>query len=193
MGTTSPAEAERQHISPALGVDVARSGVDETAIALLIGNQLERIETFRGQDTMKTVAAIQRYVVEYPSLVIAVDDGGVGGGVVDRLRELDIAVHAVKFGASPDGRSSVHFKNKVSEIYWNLREALREGRLTLTGDRQMHAQLSQIEWEQESDRTIRVHKRGLRNDLPSPDRADALALAWEARLHSQRMPGLWLG
>lgn len=50
----------------------------------------------------------------------------------------------------------------------------------------------QIEWELESDRAIRIHKRGKAKDLPSPDRADALALALEAQACQERGSGLWL-
>lgn len=176
----------------ALGVDVARSGADETALALLQGNRLVELATWRGQDTMKTVGAVKGYADAHPGVAIAVDDGGVGGGVVDRLRELDIAVHQVKFGAAPEGRLSVHFKNKVSEMYWVLREELREGKLALPDEPKLFAQLTQVEWEQESDRAIRVHKRGREGRAPSPDRADALALAVEARLWRERGPGLWV-
>ena len=113
---------ERPPVSgpPALGVDVARSGADETVMALLVGNRLDRLEAWVGQDTMKTAGAVKGYADAYPELSIAVDDGGVGGGVVDRLRELGVPVHSVKFGASPDGRASVHFRNKLSEVNLTL-------------------------------------------------------------------------
>ena len=178
--------------SRALGVDVARSGEDETALALLTGNRLERLETWVGQDTMRTAGAVKGYADEDPELSIAIDDGGVGGGVVDRLRELDVPVHAVKFGAAPDGRTSVHFKNKLSEMYWMLREQLEAGGLSLPDDRKLAAQLTQLEWEVESDRAIRVYKRGKEQRASSPDRADALALAVEAQRRGQQGPGVWL-
>ncbi len=176
----------------ALGVDVARSGEDETVMALISGNRLERLETWVGQGTMRTAGVVKGFADGNPEISIAVDDGGVGGGVVDRLRELNVPVHAVKFGATPDGRGSVHFKNKLSEMYWVLREELREGRLALPEDRKLMAQLTQVEWELESDRAIRVYKRGKEQAASSPDRADALALAVEAQRRGQQGPGMWL-
>ena len=181
----------------ALGVDVARSGEDETAAVLLEGNRLTRLQRWLGQDTMRTVAEIKGIVDELGEVAVAVDDGGVGGGVVDRLRELDVRVYAVKFGASPDGRSSVHFKNKLAEMYWRLRERLEAGALclprgaALTAGGKLAMQLAQIEWEVESDRVIRVHKRGLAGHAPSPDVADALALALEAQARAERGAGVW--
>lgn len=181
----------------ALGVDVARSGEDETAAVLLEGNRLARLQRWLGQNTMRTVGEIKGLVDELGDVAVAVDDGGVGGGVVDRLRELDVRVYAVKFGAAADGRSSVHFKNKLAEMYWRLRERLEAGTLrlpreaSLTGNGKLAAQLAQIEWEVESDRVIRVHKRGLSGHAPSPDIADALALALEAQARSERGAGAW--
>lgn len=182
---------------PALGVDVARSGDGETVLALLFGNRLERLQAWRGQDTMRTVGAVKGYAEGLRELLIAVDDGGVGGGVVDRLRELDVRVYGVKFGGAPDGRLGMHFKNKASEMYWALREHLREGRLSLGSpsagcDDKLVAQLLQLEWEQESDRVIRVYKRGRDRSQPSPDRADALALALEAQALRNKGPGVWI-
>ena len=176
----------------ALGVDVARSGEDETVLALVVGNRLERIETWTGQDTMRTAGAVNAYASAMPELSIAVDDGGVGGGVVDRLRELDVPVHAVKFGGRADGHGAVHFRNKLSEMYWRLRRKLEAGELSLVEDTKLMAQLTQVEWELESDRAIRIHKRGKAKALPSPDRADALALALEAQALGDQGAGLWL-
>jgi hypothetical protein len=121
-----------------------------------------------------------------------VDDGGVGGGVVDRLREMDVAVRAVKFGGSPEGPNRVHYKNRLAELYWQLREAMRERRMGIPNDSRLLAQLTRLEWEHESDARIRVYKRGMDNAGESPDRADALALAWEAHGQRGRHVGVWL-
>ncbi len=53
------------------------------------------------------------------------------------------------------------------------------------------AQLTQVEWELESDKAIQVHKRGLTDNAPSPDMADALALAVEARHGAERSVGIF--
>lgn len=120
------------------------------------------------------------------SLQIAVDDGGVGGGVNDILKAVGIPYWPVKFGNKPEGRMAVNFAYRVDELYWVLREALREDKLDLPPDPKLTAQLTQIEWELQSDKLIRVHKRGLGDGLPSPDRADAVALAWFAQLMAER-------
>ena len=203
-GTPPPAETY------ALGVDVARSGVDESVLALLKGDTLVQMDSWRGQDTMRTAAKVKDYWDRYsvppppakpdplhPSLVIAVDDGGVGGGVVDRLREMNIIVRGVSFGAAPNGRMQARFKNKVSQIYWVLAEELHHRKLRISASipertrAKLWAQLTQIEWELESDKVIRVHKLGLDGRSSSPDLADALALAVEAQKNGLRVVGFY--
>lgn len=105
---------------------------------------------------------------------------------------MNVAVHAVKFGAAPEGKRAVHFKNRVSELYWNLREAMRDGTIGIPNEPRLLAQLTQLEWEQESDAKIRVHKRGMGDAGESPDRADALALALEARRLGSNHLGVWI-
>ena len=91
-----------------LGVDVARSGADATAFVLFCRDVVVNIQTFHGQDTMRTAAKVIEFVDAYERkgdsfLTTAVDDGGVGGGVVDRLRELQIpGVFPVTFGGVPN-------------------------------------------------------------------------------------------
>jgi hypothetical protein len=67
-----------------------------------------------------------------------VDEGGVGGGVVDRLRQLRIPVIGVDFGSKPDGFAAdgVKYANKRAEIWGALREWLETGSIPniLTGE-----------------------------------------------------------
>ena len=131
-------------------------------------------------------------------LTISVDDGGVGGGVVDRLKEQGVTVKAVSFGAAAEGQMQARFRNRLSEMYWVLQEALRNGQLRIPSDLpngltpRLWAQLTQIEWELESDKAIRVHKRGFDDHGPSPDLADALALALEAKNREKKGVGVWI-
>jgi phage terminase large subunit len=91
--------AERQ-VEPSqpveIGVDVARSGDDESVIALREGLRVQIHSQARGHDTMKTAGEVWRCcqdkVVPYwgPKLKeirIKVDADGLGAGVVDRLKE----------------------------------------------------------------------------------------------------------
>ena len=57
----------------------------------------------------------------YNAQMIYVDGGGVGGGIVDRLRQLNYPVYEVRFGASADNFNAVdrmtRYANKRAEIW----------------------------------------------------------------------------
>ena len=106
------------------------------------------------------------------------DEGGLGGGVVDRLRELKAPVHGVQFG-----RKAPHptrFANYRSEIFWELRRLLNDRLIALPDNEELAAQLLSLRYDVSSSGQVWMEsKRELRKkNLPSPDRADALALAF---------------
>jgi len=107
------AATERQ-VEPTLGtatvwgLDVARFGNDRTALAKRRGNELiEPIRSWKDMDTMQTVGmVIQEYEAtayqERPSEIL-VDVIGLGAGVVDRLREIDLGpqIRGINVAESP--------------------------------------------------------------------------------------------
>ena len=72
-----------------------------------------------------------------------------------------------------------------------LAQEFKEKKLVLPEMPKLWAQLTQVEWELESDKVIRVHKRGIAGRAPSPDLADALALALEAKNAVERGIGIF--
>lgn len=70
-----------------LVVDVARLGQDSTIIGFWDGLELYRIEEYTKQTTDITVQKIKDFAAQeqIPYSNIIIDDGGVGGGVVDHL------------------------------------------------------------------------------------------------------------
>lgn len=132
------AAVERWHIwndagRPALegrqivGVDVARAGGDSTVLAHRTGLAYTSLDTFDREDTMETTARVQAAVRLRPGAVPVVDSMGVGGGVVDRLRELDEPVLAYTGAAKTRMRTrdgEFGFNNTRSAAYWLARELL---------------------------------------------------------------------
>lgn len=172
-----------------IGVDVARFGSDETVIYVLRGSTVLASESWSGQDTMRTAGRIIALALENrlsPPLGhrIAVDDTGVGGGVVDRLRELGWGVQAVNFGAAPrTSTNELRFLNRRTELWWNLREWIRKdaalGSLPPDVQDALRADLCAPKYEQRSDGRIALEpKDRVRSRVGrSPDHGDALALA----------------
>jgi intein/homing endonuclease len=85
-----------------LSVDVARSGGDATVFARRSGVCVEDLEEHHKEDTMKTTARVQGALAD--GMTSIVDSIGVGGGVVDRLRELKVPVIAYTGSAKTDAR-----------------------------------------------------------------------------------------
>ncbi|HEY6688956.1 MAG TPA: hypothetical protein VI094_22420 [Propionibacteriaceae bacterium] len=74
-----------------------------------------------------------------------VDVPGVGGGVVDRLAELDLPVVPYNGGEPPIDKE--RFVNARAEDYWTLRERCEQGEVDIDpDDDKLAAQLGSIKW-----------------------------------------------
>jgi hypothetical protein len=161
-----------------MGVDVARSVAgDQNCIAVCRGGKVERLILWRSPDTTITMERVAHEALRTNPRRIRVDEGGVGGGVVDRLRQLRLPVEGVMFGghATESGR----FRNRRAEMFWMLRDALAEGRAALPDDDELLADLTAVRYGFEpSGRIYLEPKDEARKRLGrSPDRADAIAMA----------------
>lgn len=167
-----------------LGVDVGRFGDDPSVIYPRCGRdgRSREIEIYYGMDTMTLAGKVSAAFLRHGATIAMVDGGGVGGGVVDRLRQLQIPVIDVDFGSKADGFSNngVKYANKRAEIWGELRDWLVNGSIPkmptgenitlvdeLTGPTHMLNKKEEIQLE--SKREMRAH------GTPSPNVADALA------------------
>lgn len=177
-----------------MGVDVARFGDDETVIVIRRGRDAQSVPwvTLRGADTMQVAARIVELANQHKPDAIFVDGGGVGGGVIDRLRMLRQPVQEVQFGASADravmtAENNVVYANKRAEMWGTMKDWLHGG--AIPDDPLLAAELTGVEYgysilkgvdaiqlEKKSD----MKKRG----LASPDRGDALALTFAYTVQS---------
>lgn len=114
-----------------LGVDVARFGDDASVIYPRCGRDAKsrEIEVYYSIDTMQFAGKVAAAYLRHSASICMVDGGGVGGGVVDRLRQLHIPVIDVQFGAKPDNytQTGVVYANKRAEIWGGLRDWLQNG------------------------------------------------------------------
>ena len=115
-----------------IGVDVARTGNDETVIAERYGSYVPAIHRMRVNDTMEVANRAAAYLHEAGS-VAAVDVIGIGAGVYDRLRMMSneglIQGTAIPFNASAqshrrDKLGQFKFRNDRAAAWWNMRELL---------------------------------------------------------------------
>lgn len=170
-----------------VGVDVARYGSNESVIFFRKGRDARTImpRIFTGLSTTQLAAQVSAAVLELGVEAVFVDGGGVGGGVVDNLRDMHINCFDIQFGAKPDGVGFAQgvegekYANKRAEIWGVMRGWLCNGG-AIPNDEDLIQQLigptytlnlqSAIQLERKED----MMKRG----VASPDRADALALTF---------------
>jgi hypothetical protein len=158
----------------AAGCDVARYGADETVvIAIGDGGHPWEPEARHGQDLMATAGQLRALNARRTY----VDDTGVGGGVTDRLAELEVPVHGENFGEA--ARDSERFVNRRTELWWGAREALQAGRVSVPPDPALAADLSSVKYSFDSRGRIKLESKDeLKKRLKrSPDRGDAYVLA----------------
>ena len=162
-----------------MGVDVARFGDAESVICIRRGARVEHlIPLKRGLDTMQVADEVKAWADALRIPAVFVDENGVGGGVVDRLGVLGVPVIGVEAGGKAKRPSQ--FVDMRAEIFWEIARLLREDAIDIPDDAVLAGQLLALRYDISSTGRIRLEsKTSLRKrGVKSPDRADALALAF---------------
>jgi hypothetical protein len=171
-----------------MGVDVARFGDDASVIRFRQGRDARSIPPIklRGVDTMELAARVADESTRLRVSAIFIDGGGVGGGVVDRCRQIGLNVVDVRFGAKSDRPQleqdrAIGYANKRAEIWGSMRAWLRDG--AIDADPELIADLTGVEYGyvlRDGRDAIQLERKEdmKRRGLASPDNADALALTF---------------
>jgi hypothetical protein len=164
-----------------IGVDVARYGSCETVAVVRRGSVVIRLEAWQGQDLMATAGRVAALIREHaPVGAVKVDVIGLGAGVVDRLREQGFrqvtGINVAERALQPE-----RYAARRDEIYFGLRDRFRDGEVAVR-DEKLAAQLAAMRYGYTSRGQLKVESKEEMRDrgLKSPDRADALALAFAA-------------
>ena len=161
-----------------MGIDVARFGDDESVFRFRRGRDARTIKPmrFRGKNTMDLATEAATAIERLKPDAVFVDGGGVGGGVVDRLKMLGYRVIEVQSGEK--ARDEEKYLNRRAEMWGEMRDWLMHGCIDneesliddLTGPEYALHLKGQIKLESKDA----MKKRG----LASPDDGDALALTF---------------
>ena len=163
-----------------LGVDVARFGADRSVILRRRGDRVEDIRVLRQMDTMQLAGWVAAAIRECSPAQVYVDEIGVGAGVVDRLRELGHPVRGVN--VAHKARQDGLYLNLRAEGYWTLRQRFMSGSISIPADNQLVGELAALRYGYDSQGRLRMESKDemRKRGLPSPDKADALMLAFLA-------------
>jgi len=181
-----------------IGIDVARFGLDSTEFTALHGKkQIGRKPLYKHSTTEVVGEAIaygkESFNGEWPDIFV-VDETGLGGGVVDVLRDQvpsHVEVRGVQFGAGVecDGSVSCDHKSCDKAKYVNMKSRMfglleadiknSEG-LSLISDSVYLDELPTIQKKYDVKGRMYIQSKDeykKTTGRPSPDRADSLALA----------------
>ena len=159
-----------------VGVDPARFGSDSTVIAIRQGRDIIGIKRFKGDDTMTVVGHVIECIEEYKPALVVIDEGGVGGGVVDRLKEQRYKIRGVNFGNK--SRNPLMYGNLRAQMWGDMRQWLKTA--SIPSDRILKTDLISPVMKPDSKGTIFLEsKKDMKaRGLASPDAADAICVTF---------------
>lgn len=165
-----------------LGVDPARFGDDRTSICFRQGRKVHWIRSYTKKSTMEVAGLVRMAIKEVGAKQCAVDVGGLGAGVYDRLVELvksdECEIVQVNSSESPiDERS---YTNKRAEMWGEINEWLKAQPASIPDSDELMADLTQIRYFYDSNNALKMEKKEdmKKRGFRSPDMADALGLTF---------------
>lgn len=164
------------------GLDLSDGGA-ETVLAIRNGNKLIHIEPFRFSDATDTIQFLneqfKKWDLDNPHSRILGDCVGMGKPILDSLKKIGWKNIWYVDSRAAARRPKV-FKNRATEIFFNLRDLLEKGVIILLRDdllmKQLGGRYYKITPEGKHQLLSKLEQKS--KDYPSPDRADAVNLAF---------------
>lgn len=172
-------------------MDVARFGGDETVLGVFRKGHCVGIYAWPKTSTNQCVDILyEAYyqgafgIGEVPVVRVIIDEPGVGGGVVDGARRINIPITPYNGGASmkndadPDADIRM-FANRRSRDWWALRRKMELGLISIPDDETLVNQLASVKYDYRNEKILVESKKEMRErlgDSASPDRADVIVM-----------------
>lgn len=164
-----------------LSVDVARFGSDRTIAVLTEGAVARVVGDWAHLATTDTTGKIIEAVRARPGITeVRVDGVGIGAGVVDQARGI-LPIPVLDMQPGQAALDSERFANARAEWWWGLRQRFEAGDIDLDPhDDELAAQLGSIKFKYTPRGQVLIESKDdmRKRGLPSPDRADALMMAY---------------
>ena len=164
-----------------LAVDVARFGEDETVFTIIQSQNIRQWHqiyqhTWRDKPLTEVVGKTLDLCREFSPDIVVIDDVGMGGGVTDRLSE-QRSIPEAFIGNEKSG--NILYNNKRSEGFFKMKEFFDKGNIRIMNDSTLMEQLLSIRYKYNSNniKSIVTKDEMRKDNLKSPDRADALMMA----------------
>ena len=178
-----------------MGVDFAWSSGDENVATVRQGDKMLSFDRwiFRMEDSLQSVDRVIELINRHKIVPKNVKVDAVSGGspIYSGLVAKGYKVTPIIAGAKAD--DAEHYVNKRAEMYYQLQARFRENRISIVDDRDLKAQLAIIKYEPSQEKRLQIVSKEImrKHGEHSPDRADALAMAFYEPL--KRIPSIrWL-
>lgn len=165
------------------GLDPARFGGDDTALCKRHGNRILPFKMLLGQtDLMEVTGWLVNEFHETPKhnqpVKIFVDEIGLGGGVLDRGKELGLPVYGINAGWSSSNKAK--WFNLRAEMWFRMREALAAGNTQIEDDSALIGELTAPKYKFTSSGQLQLESKDdmKRRGIRSPNRADAMGFTY---------------
>lgn len=174
------------------GLDVARFGDDTTALAKRRGNVLlEPVKEWRKLDLMQVTGKVMQEWHETPvgdrPGAINVDVIGLGAGVADRLKELQVPVRGINVGevAANDAQRFMRLRD---ELWFKARDWFDARNCKMPRDDGLIGELVAPKYKIESSGKIKVESKDdmKKRGVKSPNKADAFCLTFAGGDYAMR-------
>lgn len=171
-------EEAPQSANPIHGLDPGGGGLAETVLCTRSGRYVHPLCAWTGITGPEIISKASDRVGKRDMLFV--DNIGVGYHLVEFARQSKLYAEGVNVQSSPRIQED-RYLNLRAELYWKLRQSLDpdgEIKMCLPPDKKLHAQLTGIKYKHNNKGKIQVESKDdmKKRSLPSPDRADALAL-----------------
>lgn len=178
-----------KHAAKVIGADVARFGDDATVFCLRQGLKVLKMKHYTKLDVMETAQLLARFEDEENPDAVFADVGGLGGGVIDRGRQL--GRQWIEYNAS-HASARKGFANKRAECWGNVLEWLELGDLSALSkedkDRLLTDLTGPMYGTDNRERILLEKKEDMKKrDLASPDYGDALSITFTQKVIPKHM------
>lgn len=159
-----------------VGADIARMGNDRTVFVKRKGLAEIGRATYKKLRTTEVCDKLESFVDYDKTVLIKIDDTGVGGGVTDDMLRRGYNVIAINFGSSAHDKDK--YPNLISEAWFYMQTIIDE--ISLASDKELLGELSNREWaiDKKGRRGVESKDEYKKRGYKSPDHADATILCF---------------
>lgn len=162
------------------GLDPARFGDDRTSFIMRQGRKAWGLRSWAKKDTMEVAGLAAKLIKDEGLQKLFIDVGGLGAGVVDRLREMGLGDKIVAVNGGEKPLDNEKYYNKRAEMWGEMKDWFFDEPVQIPDDDELHGDLVGVAYTYDSNTRLKLEKKEdmKKRGLRSPDTGDALALTF---------------